>query len=57
MTTFDDTAHLIFEPIAKKNIDDGIYERLDEIKAMGNNQLIDGFNLSKSLLLKQMEHH
>ena len=29
MTTFDEKAHLIFEPILKKDISEGVYERLD----------------------------
>ena len=55
MTTFDDQAHLIFEPTLKKDIDQGIYERLDTIKACGGNTLIDGFKMSRDMLLKQMK--
>ena len=57
MTTFDDKAHLIFEPILKKDIDQGIYEKLDSIRANGQNTLIDGFTMSRDLLLKQMKTH
>ena len=53
MTTFDGQAHLIFEPILKKDIGQDIYSRLDEIKANGQNDLMAGFELSKKLLLKQ----
>lgn len=53
MTTFDSQAHLIFEPILKKDLPQSVYETLDAIKACGGNYLIDGFNLSKSMLLKQ----
>ena len=56
MTTFDDKAHLIFEPIFKKNMDQqDIYSKLDQIKACGGNTLIDGFTLSTELILKQMQ--
>ena len=57
MTTFDDKAHLIFDPVLKKDIGSDIYERVDQIKAWGQNDLMDGFNLSKDLLLKQMAKH
>ena len=56
MTTFDGKAHLIFEPILKKDIDEGVYAMLDKIKACGSNDLMAGFNLSKELLLKQMQN-
>lgn len=41
----------------KKNLDENIYEKLNSIKASGQNTLIDGFNLSKKLLLSEMEKH
>ena len=56
MTTFDQQAHLIFEPILKKDIDEGIYTRLESIKACGGNTLIDGFEMSKELLLENMKN-
>ena len=55
MTTFDGKAHLIFEPILKKNIDEGVYAMLDKIKACGSNDLMAGFDMSKELILKQMK--
>ena len=54
MTTFDSQAHLIFNPTLKKDIDEGIYSRLDQIRACGGNTLIDGFNMSKDMLIRQM---
>jgi hypothetical protein len=54
MTTFDNLAHLIFKPTLKKDIDEGIYARLDKITANGGNTLIDGFELSKKMLLEEM---
>jgi uncharacterized protein YegL len=54
MTTFDNNAHLIFDPILKKDIDESVYERLDQLKAMGGNDLMAGFSLSKKLLKQQM---
>ena len=55
MTTFDQHAHLIFEPTLKKDISQGIYAEVDKIRASGGNTLIDGFNMSKDLLLKRMK--
>ena len=55
MTTFDNNAHLIIKPKLKKDIGEDIYSDLDKIKACGGNVLIDGFKLSRDLLLEQMK--
>lgn len=51
MTTFDDQAHLIFKPTLKKDLPEDVYSIVDNIIANGQNTLLDGFNLSKGLLL------
>ena len=42
--------------VLKENIDEGVYSRLDQIRANRGNTLIDGLNMSKDLLLEQMKH-
>ena len=54
MVTFSDNTNVIFEPLFKKDIGPKIFERIDQIQANGGTALTNGFNLSKTLLLKQM---
>lgn len=54
MVTFNDSTNVIFTPTLKKEIGSDIFERLDQIQASGGTALTNGFNLSKTLLLKQM---
>ena len=35
MTTFDDKAHLIFQSTLKKDLNEDIYDKVDQIQANG----------------------
>ena len=53
ITTFDDHKQTILDPILKKDIGIDTYSRLDRVVAEGKKSFINGFNTSKSILLKR----
>jgi Mg-chelatase subunit ChlD len=50
LVTFDEHAHVIFEPTFKRDIGPKLFDDLDKIKANGGTTIRSGFEASRKLL-------